>query len=119
MKQNGQFRNAETLHKELTGATVAFTEPVFAQNGRIAANCYRKHSIRCRGRRNCHASPEKTGAGTWITLWARKSDRKINKDKVNATITRAISLTVPGKTPKDAVQYKNNIDLATFRCTSK
>ena len=31
VKQNGQFRNAETLHKELTGATVAFTEPVCAQ----------------------------------------------------------------------------------------
>lgn len=27
VKQNGQFRNAETLHKELTGAIVAFTEP--------------------------------------------------------------------------------------------
>ncbi len=29
--------------------------------------------------------------------------------QVNATITRAISLTVPGKTPKDAVQYKTTL----------
>ena len=32
VKQNGQFRNAETLHKELTGATVAFTEPSVRSN---------------------------------------------------------------------------------------
>ena len=41
---------------------------------------------------------------------SRKSDRKNQQgQQVNATITRAISLTVPGKTPKDAVQYKTTL----------
>ncbi len=102
MKQNGQFRNAETLHKELTGATVAFTEPVCAQMRRTYyANCYRKHSIRCCGRRNCcHASPRKDrrrNVDHAVGQAEKVTEKNQQGQQVNATITRAISLTVPGK----------------------
>ena len=41
-------------------------------------------------------APEKTGAGTWITLGqAEKVTENQQGQQVNATITRAISLTVP------------------------
>lgn len=81
VKQNGQFRNAETLHKELTGAIVAFTEPSVRSNATdvLPANCYRKHSIRCCGRRNCcHASPRKDRRRNvdHAVGASRKSDRK-------------------------------------------
>ena len=40
---------------------------------------------------------------------SRKVTENQQGQQVNATITRAISLTVPGKTPKDAVQYKTTL----------
>ncbi len=115
VKQNGQFRNAETLHKELTGATVAFTEPSVRSNATdvLPPTATANIQLDAAGAETVvMQAPEKTGAGTWITLWGQAekvTEKNQQGQQVNATITRAISLTVPGKTPKDAVQYKTTL----------
>ena len=115
MKQNGQFRNAETLHKELTGAIVAFTEPSVRSNATdvLPPTATANIQLDAAGAESVvMQAPEKTGAGTWITLWGQAekvTEKNQQGQQVNATITRAISLTVPGKTPKDAVQYKTTL----------
>ena len=83
VKQNGQFRNAETLHKELTAPPSPLLSSVRSKcDGRIAANRYTSIQLDAAGAETVvMQAPEKTGAGTWITLWGKqKSDRKINKD---------------------------------------
>ncbi|PQD45741.1 WxL domain-containing protein [Enterococcus faecalis] len=115
VKQNGQFRNAETLHKELTGATVAFAEPSVRSNATdvLPPTATANIQLDAAGAETVvMQAPEKTGAGTWITLWGQAekvTEKNQQGQQVNATITRAISLTVPGKTPKDAVQYKTTL----------
>ena len=115
VKQNGQFRNAETLHKELTGAIVAFTEPSVRSNATdvLPPTATANIQLDAAGAETVvMQAPEKTGAGTWITLWGQAekvTEKNQQGQQVNATITRAISLTVPGKTPKDAVQYKTTL----------
>ena len=74
VKQNGQFRNAETLHKELTGATVAFTEPSVRSNATdvLPPTATANIQLDAAGAETVvMQAPEKTGAGTWITLWGQ------------------------------------------------
>ena len=74
VKQNGQFRNAETLHKELTGATVAFTEPSVRSNATDVLPPTATANIQdaAGAETVVMQAPEKTGAGTWITLWGKQ-----------------------------------------------
>ena len=75
VKQNGQFRNAETLHKELTGATVAFTEPSVRSNATdvLPPTATANIQLDAAGAETVvMQAPEKTGAGTWITLWGKQ-----------------------------------------------
>ncbi|MDT2601932.1 WxL domain-containing protein [Enterococcus hulanensis] len=53
-----------------------------------------------------------TGAGTWATYWgaveeAEEQDEHGNTQKVN--VTKDVKLSVPGETPKDAVNYKTQL----------
>ena len=87
VKQNGQFRNAETLHKELTGATVAFTEPSVRSNATdvLPPTATANIQLDAAGAETVvMQAPEKTGAGTWITLWGQA-------EKVTEKSTRTAS----------------------------
>ncbi len=67
--------------KELTGATVAFTEPSVRSNATdvLPPTATANIQLDVAGAETVvMQAPEKTGAGTWITLWGKqkKSDRK-------------------------------------------
>ena len=84
VKQNGQFRNAETLHKELTGATVAFTEPSVRSNATdvLPPTATANIQLDLRAQKLLSCKPQKRPAperGSRCGA-SRKSDRKINKD---------------------------------------
>lgn len=115
LKQNGQFKNDNTLNKELTGSVLKLTDPTVksntqgitppAANKEIALDPTGKESV-------VFSAAKNAGAGTWVDAWGKTEQvtekNEANKD-VAANITKAVALTVPGSTPKDAVSYATTL----------
>ena len=115
VKQNGQFKNENTLNQELTGSVIKLTEPTVKSNAvgvtapvpteTIALDANGSEAI-------VMTAAAQSGAGTWVNAWgAVETVREIdsNGQEVESAITKAISLTVPGNTPKDAVSYETTL----------
>ncbi|MGM0212551.1 WxL domain-containing protein [Enterococcus sp. AZ109] len=52
------------------------------------------------------------GAGTWVNGWGNVetiTEKDHKGDDVNVAVTRAVSLSIPGKTPKEAVKYQTEL----------
>jgi len=115
VKQEGQlsyFTNAEkTDKKELKGAEIKFSDPkVSGQTGTdavaptataIKLDPYGAESV-------VMSAEEGKGAGLWVNLWGKTeemTDDEGNKVQKN----KAVTLTVPGSTLKDAKQYSTKL----------
>ena len=115
VKQNGQFKNENTLNQELTGSVIKLTEPAVKSNalGVTAPVPTETITLDASGSEAIvMTAAAQSGAGTWVNAWGavetvRENDS--NGQEVESAITKAISLTVPGNTPKDAVSYETTL----------
>lgn len=115
VKQNGQFKNESTLNQELTGSVITLTSPAVKSNaiGVTAPVAEATITLDAAGAESLvMTAANQTGAGTWVNAWGSvESITEIDKDdqEVQADITKAVALSVPGSTPKDAVSYTTTL----------
>lgn len=112
VKQEGQFSNdvATTLNKVLEGAVIEFKNPTVTGKTQVTPpTAAEVITLDPKGAESLVMSAKPTaGAGLWVNLWGTVEEmtdgegKKIQKNK-------AISLTIPGQTPKDAVQYSTKL----------
>ncbi|EOH63620.1 WxL domain-containing protein [Enterococcus mundtii] len=114
--QNGQFKNDDTLNNTLTGAVIELQDPVVKSNaeGVAAPTATTEIALDPNGAESIVLSAgQDAGSGTWIEAWGDKVETITMKDQknkdVSSMVTKSVSLTIPGKTPKDAVTYSTTL----------
>ncbi|MFC0362697.1 WxL domain-containing protein [Enterococcus canintestini] len=114
VKQNGQFKASSTLNDTLTGSVVKFVAPTVASNSTaIHPTAASEITLNPDGSESLvMAAKTGEGAGTYVDRWGTVETVK-EKDKdgneVDSEVTKAITLSVPGSTPKDAVKYSTTL----------
>ncbi|MDR2832108.1 MAG: WxL domain-containing protein [Streptococcaceae bacterium] len=116
LKETSQFHaTEETEYDELSGAALSLTKPVVVSNNNSPAPSAQEVINLVPGTEAIImiANPGQ-GAGTWITRWGEVSDlheetQKIGGKDVTKEFSTAITLSVPGATPKDPVNYKTTL----------
>lgn len=113
--QNGQFMAEKKVqHNNLLGAQITLADPELKSNARSVLKPDAASTI--------HVDPAGAvslvltaksgiGSGTWDEYWG-KVEPFVSKSvlpKQSYNITKAVSLSVPGSTPKDAVTYKTSL----------
>ncbi|EJQ43625.1 hypothetical protein IEQ_04953 [Bacillus cereus BAG6X1-2] len=110
VKQEGQLSNTTAQHKELKGSQIQFVDPVIASKTEVTPPTPAEViTLDPTGAESLVMSAKPSaGSGLWVDRWGTVEEmtgdqgEKIQKNK-------AISLTIPGKTPKDAVQYSTKL----------
>lgn len=111
VKQEGQFSNedATTQNKTLEGAVIEFKNPIVSGKTQVTPPTAKEIKLEPQGAESLVMSAKPTeGAGLWVNLWGtveEMTDGKGNKVQKN----KAITLTIPGGTAKDAVQYRTKL----------
>lgn len=115
VKQNGDFKAvSETLNDTLTGAVISLTQPV-ANSNSIGTNSPDVNDIVLNvdgSEQLAMSAKEKAGAGTWVNYWGavetmtEKDEEGVDQE---VAVTKAVNLSVPGSTPKDAVKYQTKL----------
>lgn len=109
VKQEGQFSNQATQNKVLTGSVLTLVDGVAVSNVTdVTAPITSAITLDPTGA----ASPvmsavAKTGAGTWVDRFGTNEEMTINGETVQKN--KAITLEVPGSTPKDSVKYTTKL----------
>lgn len=106
VKQNGQLTNATALNSTLTGAQISLNNgtAVSAMTGVTAPTTVSSITLNPSGAEAVVMSAAaNTGAGTWIDAFG------IIETVDGAEKNKAITLFVPGSTPKDAVKYSTTL----------
>lgn len=115
VKQGGQFANATTQNKELVGTTISIDKGTVASPTTGAKNPTSAAVVNLDpsgANASTILSAEKTqGSGTFTSLFGKVEEVDITKgDKVVKEMKNTgVKLAVPGKTPKDAVEYKTKL----------
>lgn len=115
LKQNGQFKNDDTLNKVLTGSVIVLTDPKVdsATMNVTAPTAQSTITLDPNGAESLVMTAVKNaGAGTWVDAFGTVetvTEKDADNNDVTADITKAIALTVPGNTPKDAVSYATTL----------
>ncbi|GAB0169932.1 WxL domain-containing protein [Lysinibacillus sp. CTST325] len=110
VKQEGQLSNVMTQHKELTGSQIKFVKPIVKGKTEVTPPTATKEiTLDPNGAESVIMSAKPTeGAGLWVNYWGTVDEmtgtqgEKIQKNN-------AISLTILGKIPKDAVKYSTKL----------
>lgn len=105
----------ETLNNVLRGAQISLQQPSTKSNGGSTAPVAKELvTLMDDGTAEMVVTAaQNTGAGTWATSWGTvEKAQQINaqNEKETVTITKAVALAVPGKTPKDAVTYQTTLN---------
>lgn len=110
VKQEGQFSNATVQNKKLTGAQIKFVSPTVTGKTEVTAPTAAKEiTLDPNGAESLVMSAKATeGAGLWVNLWGQVEEMT-NDDGEKVQKNKAISLAIPGKTPKDAVKYSTKL----------
>lgn len=109
VRQNGQFKNAETQNKELNSAEIKFVQgtPASASLAMGVPNTY-EVALKPTGESSKVMGARATvGAGTWVNAFGSVEDVDID-----GTLTQkntGISLSIPSTTPIDAVKYTTSL----------
>lgn len=106
VKQNGQLTNATALNSTLTGAQISLNNgtAVSAMTGVTAPTTVNSIILNPNGAESVVMSAAlNSGAGTWVDAFG--VIETINGAEKNTAIT----LFVPGSTPKDAVKYSTTL----------
>ncbi|MBO0472277.1 hypothetical protein IGL98_002954 [Enterococcus sp. DIV0840] len=108
VKQDAQFKNDNTLNKELTGSQIVFTEGKAASNSTNVTAPKTVDMTLVPGTATKVMAAEKgAGAGTWVDRFGTLED--VDVDGKTVKKNKAITLSVPGTTPKDAVKYETKL----------
>ncbi|MHC5251065.1 WxL domain-containing protein [Listeria kieliensis] len=110
VSQEGQFKNDATQNKVLTGSEISFADAEAASNVEsVTAPDVKSFTVDPEGAESLVMSAKATaGAGTWVDRFGHVEE--MTDDQGNTIQkTKAISLTVPGKTAKDAVKYSTKL----------
>lgn len=114
VKQNGQFQAAGTLNDTLTGSAVKLASPTVNSNSTaVFPTAAATIELDPAGAESLVMSAKvNQGAGTYSNRWGTvETVKETDKDgnEVNAEVTKAVTLEVPGSTPKDAVKYSTTL----------
>ncbi|MDZ5606391.1 WxL domain-containing protein [Bacillus pseudomycoides] len=110
VKQEGQLSNDTTQNKELTGSQIQFVDPTVASHTEVKPPTPADViTLDPNGAESLVMSAKQSaGAGLWVDRWGTVEEMTGDQgEKVQKT--KAISLTIPGKTPKDAVKYSTKL----------
>ncbi|MGX7418073.1 WxL domain-containing protein [Carnobacterium gallinarum] len=108
VKQEGQFTNATTTNKELTGAAISFTNGVAVSEALTTAPTVKDVTLDPTGAASPIMNAEVgSGALTWLDVFGTIEDTEV--DGVTVKKNKAITLSIPGTTPKDAVKYATEL----------
>ncbi|RAN86467.1 cell surface protein [Bacillus sp. SRB_28] len=110
VKQEGQLSNDTTQNKELTGSQIQFVDPTVASKTEVTPPTPADViTLDPNGAESLVMSAKQSaGAGLWVDRWGTVEEMNGDQgEKVQKT--KAISLTIPGKTPKDAVKYSTKL----------
>jgi hypothetical protein len=125
VSQTGQLRSTKaTTNGELKGAMITLKEPVSVGLTNSMAPKAHEVTLDPNGAKSIVMSAEAgTGSGTWITRWGSQGDlmdeeqsvldKQSNSkllEKENVTVSPAVTLSIPGKTPRDAVRYTTTLN---------
>ncbi|CEG25108.1 MULTISPECIES: WxL domain-containing protein [Peribacillus] len=105
VKQEGQFENDATLNPVLTGSQIKFVDGVPVTNmENVTAPTASDITLDPSGAESLvMTAAENTGAGKWLDVFGTVVN--VGGEPKNAAIT----LSVPGSTPKDAVEYSTKL----------
>lgn len=114
VKQNGQFQAAGTLNDTLTGSAVKLASPTVNSNSTaVFPTAAATIELDPAGAESLVMSAKvNQGAGTYSNRWGTvETVKETDKDgnEVDAEVTKAVTLEVPGSTPKDAVKYSTTL----------
>lgn len=114
VRQEDQLKaTVDTLNKELTGSVIKISDPVVNSNAQNVEKPVPVDITLVPGKVSPVASAKSgAGAGTWSVAWGKvetvKETDQDGKDQ-DVNVTKAVQLTVPGSTPKDAVKYQTKL----------
>ena len=108
VKEESQFKNENTLNKELTGAEITFTNgKAISSMENISMPETYDFTLTPNVGSKVMIATENSGAGTWIDRFGELEEKVV--EGKNVLKDTSVSLVVPGKTPKDAVQYNTKL----------
>ncbi|CAD5900222.1 WxL domain-containing protein [Carnobacterium maltaromaticum] len=110
VQQEGQFTNATAVNKVLTGSVIKLADgAVSSSSTSPAAVAAPTITLDPSGASSLVMSAKAgSGWGTWLNYFGDVTEETIAEDEV-VQKNKAITLDVPGSTPKDAVQYKTEL----------
>lgn len=108
VKQEGQFKNETTLNKELTGSQISFTQGEAASTVEhvIAPKAF-DMALTPNTVTKVMTADKGAGAGTWVDRFGKVEEMDVDGKTVKKN--KAITLSVPGTTAKDAVKYDTKL----------
>lgn len=116
VKETGQLTaTTNTLNKVLTGAQIVLKEPEVKSNavGVVEPTPAQEITLSPDGAESrVMAATTGSGAGTWVDYWGHvESEQETNESgqEQNEDVTKSVALSVPGSTPKDAVEYETTL----------
>jgi hypothetical protein len=114
VSQKGQMHTASKMvNQVLSGAEIALNQPIVAGVTRSISPTARVVTLDPDGAESVVMTASAgSGAGTWLTHWGNQNDVIAESQVVTGTenteavqVDPAITLTIPGTTPRDAVSY--------------
>jgi hypothetical protein len=118
VKQNGQFTaTTKTTNSRLIGASIQLNQPTVIGVTNSVAPMTNEVSLDPEGNSTVIMSASVgSGSGTWLTRWGNQkslvTEEQMTADalaKEAVMINPAVTLSVPGKTPRDAVKYSTTL----------
>lgn len=110
LKQEGQLTSSSAkLYKELTGAQISINESVAASisEGVVAPKVTNVKLDPSGASTEIMSAAEGSGAGTWVDRFGKAEEMTIDGEKVQKN--KAVTLSIPGKTPKEATKYTTKL----------
>jgi internalin A len=105
VKQETQLTaTKETLNKVLDGSEIKLSQNKAVSNSKAVTPTAHEVTLVAGDSSNVMSAAEGQGSGTWLSAFG--GIEKVEVDGESVDKNTAITLTVPGATPKDAVQYK-------------
>ncbi|MFT9820299.1 WxL domain-containing protein [Lysinibacillus sp. NPDC056185] len=108
VKQEDQFSNANTQNKKLTGAQIKFESPAVTGKTQVTPPKAEEITLVPGTDSLVMSAGPNEGAGLWVNLWGTV-DEMTNAEGQKVQKNKAISLSIPGKTPKDTVTYSTKL----------
>lgn len=109
VKQEGQLKNETTTNEELTGSVLSLTGGAAVSNTtNVVAPTVSDVILDSAGAAS-EVMSAKVGQGalTWLNVFGTLEDTQVEGETVKKN--KAITLSIPGTTPKDAVKYTTNL----------